>query len=255
MKNKRFTLIELLVVIAIIAILASMLIPAIQKARDAGKASRCISNLKQVYTYFAMYAGDFRGMMPYGHYFTRDRDYKLHWEDWFSAAGYISNINTDISKDSIWGCPVNWRLFGKVELGYGRGYGRLTYITGWNSPVLDVYSSYSRVYYSHKMKSNAPLLLDNVNGVQGNYNGKGINYGGQMVKIHPTTHFENSTSSQVAAKHSGNIALVTFSGSALLVSPNEYPNYILAYYGVRAHDKKAVATWFVNQAFQAIQVK
>ena len=59
-----FTLIELLIVIAIIAILASMLLPALGKARDAAKAIKCVSNLKQSVLGAIMYANDYNGGMP-----------------------------------------------------------------------------------------------------------------------------------------------------------------------------------------------
>lgn len=63
-QKQEFTIIELLVVIAVIAILATLLLPALNSARERGRSISCVSNMKQIYMGIATYIGDNNDYMP-----------------------------------------------------------------------------------------------------------------------------------------------------------------------------------------------
>ena len=111
-REKSFTLIELLVVIAIIAILAAMLLPALQSARERAHATSCVNNLKSLTTVGTMYLHDHNGFWPGPNYSLASLSYigQLAKGKYIStAAGSKANNGswTDLRKVDLKGfrCP------------------------------------------------------------------------------------------------------------------------------------------------------
>jgi prepilin-type processing-associated H-X9-DG protein len=76
-----FTLVELLILIGIVAILISLLMPALAKARRSAIALQCASNMRQVGIGFSMYAAENKHTLPYALYQTTTPDVRIAWDD------------------------------------------------------------------------------------------------------------------------------------------------------------------------------
>lgn len=212
--KRAFTLIELLVVISIIALLISILLPALGSARSASRTVKCLSNLRQVGVLVQMYTNDNKAFLPppYGMpgapYGTQTwLDHLLYYYMFQGGKNRLNNYFKGSSDGGIARCPERKTSNDEYQSGannitrwymYGVNYSSTsTLIGGWYHPKRQV-----DIESRSRSKS---LLYATDSRISG------ANY--MFVNYHPSHHASNYTVLWPAERHKGGANVLWFDSS------------------------------------------
>ena len=267
MRKKHFTLIELLVVIAIIAILAAILLPALQSARDRAQSSKCISNLKQMGIVATTYLNDHRQFWPAQNTTARE----VSWQGQLIKGKYLSGdykTATFTNGRPIDASAVCDKLLKETAANNSGNY-YYTYaaifhnnskstgenVNGFylnNNKATDKRGYYqdrnSTIIYREVIQSHRVLFADGVNG-------QGSIAGG---RLHTTWNSADQASAAAAQyvypAHNGRANLASIAGEVTSVQTDELVLYFghkwLAASGTapNMHFNRSLATYMINES-------
>lgn len=212
-KLRIFTIIELLVVIAIIAILASMLLPALNKARDKAKSIKCLANQKQTAMAVKLYSDDSDSKIVTLYYGGNDWLNHATYARFLEHNGYIKG-----SSQNIFVCP-SWAPYKGGDIVNTLCYGILTpyYAQKFSTKVSSPTTVRTLIIKKVSHPSVFTLLADSIQGST-----TGVFTGSQYSEFEPGTMTWGTEYGGAHFRHGNMANFAFFDGHAAALPYGEY---------------------------------